>query len=1012
MIIWVYDSFGAQKGALKDFNNFVHDDEIGALDFIEFTLINDELEKNDYLVWRDDFGVWHEHIVRSVTLSHSMGIISQQVYAVNSIAELTRSYVGERNSYGFKNLVAWQRLLEDTRWTPGTMSDLGEKDIKFYHQTVYEGITSIVNKWGGEIFTTITVSANGVIERRINHVGARGEDNGLLFTYGFDMTDISRKVDTDDVYTRLHVFGQGEAIYGDDGEQSGNGRRIDFSEINDGKDYVEDNEALLKWGVIGKDNALQHSEGVAIFEDCTDPEELYVLGKLELREAVKPRVEYTANVAILADAGMQFKNARTGDTCYIRDKPLDERLNGRIMHVRRYYNTNQPTEITLGNIKRTVHDIFSEQQKRLDDLKNRSAWWDGATRAENAWLDYLMDNLNEFMNVVGGYVYWEQGVGITVYDRPIDQNPTSAIQLNGAGFRIANEKKSDGTWNWRTFGTGDGFTADLINVGILRCGSNIINLDNGTITLENGLIQDLNGKNFWNLATGQLRISADAQYIDGDTIKDLGDYFKSIHKEISDVDNALDDLDTELRQAIEDESISEAEAAAVAKLLQRVQTEQTEAISAYNQVYTNSLLTGTTKTNLYNAKSALYGTNDISGAYGTLVTHINQVIACTTAEQIKAAMQNYNTAYAAYQSNRDTFSKALKNAETVISNAYANNAASDAVESQTQDDIFNKLTNNGETQGIYLEQDPSDKKMKLYLNATYMKLGKLTDGKGNNYWDLDTGEFKLSPSGTKVGDQTLANYVSSYNSDSFASASADDVFNKLTNNGRVYGITMSGNGLYINASYINAGTLTVRDTSGTTLFSASIANNSVQIAGFTVSGNRLTGESMIISRNIIDFRSNEYNAQTQSYPYIGSVGAIWITDHSRWRYSALLYGDNDEATRGICFGLADSEAFGTSKSVSMRNVKGLLSRSREDTGVLDIDYGWNWYSSFNMHGNKLTNANIATAASLGIGDSIKDRMDFMVVTKVNPDGTIAEYVDGCSLEFTNGILTDMVKPEE
>ena len=41
------------------------------------------------------------------------------------------------------------------------------------------------------------------------------------------------------------------------------------------------------------------------------------------------------------------------------------------------------------------------------------------------------------------------------------------MKLCGEGFMIANEKNDDGSWDWRTFGTGEGFTADLIVTGFL-----------------------------------------------------------------------------------------------------------------------------------------------------------------------------------------------------------------------------------------------------------------------------------------------------------------------------------------------------------------------------------------------------------------------------------------------------------------------------------------------------------------------------------------------------------------
>lgn len=45
---------------------------------------------------------------------------------------------------------------------------------------------------------------------------------------------------------------------------------------------------------------------------------------------------------------------------------------------------------------------------------------------------------------------------------------TSAMMLCGSGFMCANTKTDSGAWNWRTFGTGDGFTADMIITGYLN----------------------------------------------------------------------------------------------------------------------------------------------------------------------------------------------------------------------------------------------------------------------------------------------------------------------------------------------------------------------------------------------------------------------------------------------------------------------------------------------------------------------------------------------------------------
>ena len=77
-------------------------------------------------------------------------------------------------------------------------------------------------------------------------------------------------------------------------------------------------------------------------------------------------------------------------------------------------------------------------------------------------------------------------------------------------------------------------------------------------------------------------------------------------------------------------------------------------------------------------------------------------------------------------------------------------AVTELDQSLGQQGVFNRLTNNGETKGLYLTEDNE-----LYLNATYIKTGVITDNVGNNYWDLSNGEFRLSPT-TTVGNQQIA----------------------------------------------------------------------------------------------------------------------------------------------------------------------------------------------------------------------------------------------------------------
>ena len=75
--------------------------------------------------------------------------------------------------------------------------------------------------------------------------------------------------------------------------------------------------------------------------------------------------------------------------------------------------------------------------------------------------------------------------------------------------------------------------------------------------------------------------------------------------------------------------------------------------------------------------------------------------------------------------------------------------ASDAVDGQTQSDIFNKLTNNGQTQGIYLSNG------KVYINATYIATGTLKDTGNNTSFDLSTGTLTMKKGSINIGNGTF-----------------------------------------------------------------------------------------------------------------------------------------------------------------------------------------------------------------------------------------------------------------
>ncbi|MCC0697500.1 phage tail spike protein [Clostridioides sp. ES-S-0048-02] len=127
------------------------------------------------------------------------------------------------------------------------------------------------------------------------------------------------------------------------------------------------------------------------------------------------------------------------------------------------------------------------------------------------------------------------------------------------------------------------------------------------------------------------------------------------------------------------------------------------------------------------------------------------------------------------------------------------------IDNITQLEIFNKLTNNGLAKGLYMVGN------ELYLNASYIRTGTLEgqfingrnltvrDNDGYTTLQVDSnGKVNIRANELSIGDKN--NYESVLTSDQKA------VFDALTGN-RNCGIYLSGNRLYINADYIDTGTI-------------------------------------------------------------------------------------------------------------------------------------------------------------------------------------------------------------
>lgn len=812
-----FSRFGAYLGELTPMQatRTRNVDQCG-VDKVELVLMDNGVNKYDRIVFCDSMGRTCEWIVMSSRESRAKSIPICTVNCYGSMQELSRHFMPTLRR-GSKDTPeqALAKALDGTRWSVG-QCDEGSGEYSVYHKSSLASVKDIAEAYKMEVEPVIELSADGnsIAKRSVCLVKRLGRANtALRLDYGSGLSGIDRVLSADDVVTRLYCYGKGVQTTDDDGNATGGySRKITFADINGGKEYIQDDSLLEVWGVPGPDGSLMHTEGIFEDGDCEDKATLLAEGRAALAERSKPIVSYEGTVEALGRAGFDASACDLGDNLQMVDttfpKPL--RLSGRVLEiVEDLLSDGSPSTVKVGNVIEGIVKRSDRVQQTIDRLTSSAGSWDSAATLGSAYLNGLIDGLNKVMNETGGYTYIKPGKGLFVYDKPEDANPTMCIQIGGGYFRIADGKNSDGTWNFRTLGNGHGLVADaivsgtisanLIKAGIIKdkSGKNYWNLDASEVRLGPGA--KLDGKDIattntvvkstvklyaknqsdtvppLNMQNPELGWSEDIpQWSNGYFIWEMdrityGDgsvnhstpvlvaALNKANQSAYDLNQSLNDLDTTVNDLATDGVVTEAEKAAVKKIQQTIDKEKDELTTQFNGLKSNKSLNqyfiGNVLGPTYNSA---FGTG---GSYGSLNTAISDVLKCTTKEASDSAMATYKSCYNTHSGNVNTYTAAARQAQHAIEQQDAKSMAQGLLDNYDDDlnqlKIFNRLTNNGTEQGIYMQDN------KLYMNASYLAAGIIADVTNTNSWNLKTGYLKTTR-GT-IGGFTIDKYNISNN---------------------------------------------------------------------------------------------------------------------------------------------------------------------------------------------------------------------------------------------------------
>ncbi len=370
--------YGKDEGFIRevDLLRAIETEEINGEFGLECTtLYYTELTEGCYLGYEDKFF----EITTAETLSNK----TIEIYARHISQELKDDFVEDIRPTGSAETVL-NALLSGTRWTVGTVSDLGSTQVFFYRESVFSGLAKVANIFKGELQFRVITSGTGILTRYVDLLEFRGEYNGKRFEYDKDIEEIVKKVDTDNLITACYGYGAAEEIETEEGVVYG--RRIDFGDVvwttpsNKplGDNFVADSTALSLWGRDGR-----HRYGKIEFDDVSDPEELLLLTWGYLQANNEPRISYAMNVFLLGElAGFEHEKVNLGDTVVVKDNEINVLVTARVLRLQRNLLIPEQSRCVLANFIDRLTGELSDTIQFVNRFRDKQGAYDiGTVRA-------------------------------------------------------------------------------------------------------------------------------------------------------------------------------------------------------------------------------------------------------------------------------------------------------------------------------------------------------------------------------------------------------------------------------------------------------------------------------------------------------------------------------------------------------------------------------------------------------------------------------------------------------
>ncbi|MBD5642780.1 phage tail protein [Clostridium botulinum] len=374
--------------------------------------------------------------------------------------DLLDNFLEDVRPTNLNRMDALQWVLERTQYPNGFTfnGNSGPTATRYFiRKNVVEAIMGqegILETWGGEI-----VRDNFNIGIWDN----RGNDRGVLIQGGKNLLGIEDDLNTDNVVTRIMPTGLDE----NDTVIMLPEKYIDSPNIDK---YPHPKIRHLHYGDI-KVNA----ETGITKDDVIRMLRLRVKDLYEIEKVDIPEVNYKVDFVELSKTDqykdyISLEKVEVGDTVTVRYDKTNLDIKAKVIKTTKKLKgkTWLNEKVELGNFKSNVATSLNKIDAiTTEDVKVKAdAIW-GTIDATKASLKAMADSAETQVERA-----------IIFEDKDPDSPTYGALCMGTRGFQIASSMTND-EWQWTTFGTGQGFTADLIRAGILQSLDGTLRIDLG-----------------------------------------------------------------------------------------------------------------------------------------------------------------------------------------------------------------------------------------------------------------------------------------------------------------------------------------------------------------------------------------------------------------------------------------------------------------------------------------------------------------------------------------------------